>query len=130
MKLIRLALLLTLIFNSIVSFSQSTDTLNCKFLRHSKLQYINSQDSTAYVIINDKDHIEYLYGEKYYIKSTLNWLNDCEYEMTMTEITLPNFPFHAGDMMHVKCDSIEGDIINFTGTVKGETFKGQFRVMK
>ena len=64
-------------------------------------------DSTGEIIIDGNNHIEFFENRKYFIKSKLDWINDCEYNATMTEITLPDFPFKAGEKMNVKIEKIE-----------------------
>ena len=112
------------------SFAFSQTLPACTSLRNSTLKYLDADDSTAYVIIDGNKHIEYHKNKKYFIKSDIEWLNDCEWEMTMTEVTIPRFPFGAGDKMHVKVDKIEGDIIFYTATVKSTSWPGRFRKMK
>jgi len=52
-------LLLTLTL-TVTCFSQSLEKkLNCDILKHSKLKHIGIADTTAFVVINNKDHIEY-----------------------------------------------------------------------
>ena len=88
------------------------------------------QDTTAYIVINDKRHIEYLRSGEFIIKSKLDWVSDCEYNATMTEITLPNFPFKPGDIMNVKVDKIEGTVIYCTMTVQGRSFRGEYKLIE
>jgi len=60
----------------------------------------------------------------------LEWINDCEYNMTMVEITLPDFPFHVGDMMNVKFTSIQDSIATCIATVKGQILNGAFKIIQ
>lgn len=53
-------------------------------------------------MIKGKNHIEYHDNGKYIIKSKLDWVSDCEYNMTMTKITIPDFPYAIGEVMNVK----------------------------
>jgi len=104
--------------------------LNCDILKHSKRKHIGIADTTAFVVINNKDHIEYEQGKKYFIKSKLEWVNDCEYNTTMTEITTPNFPLGPGEVMNVKFNNIENDIISYTATVRAKSFKAKMKIIK
>ncbi len=126
-------LICTTVFTSIVSLSfcqQETTKTNCSILKHGKFKYIDIEDTSAYVIINNTKHIEYHNNNKYYIKSDIKWLSDCEYEMTMTEITIPNFPFKPGDLMNVKVNKIENEVIYYTSTVNGSSWPGRFKIIK
>lgn len=55
----------------------------------------------------------------------MNWVNDCEYNMTMTEITILNFPYKVGDIMNVKINKVEGNDIYYTSTVQEKSWEGQ-----
>lgn len=118
-------LLCATLFSSSFGFSQTS--AECSFLRKSTLKYLDADDTTSFVVINDTTHIEYHQNKKFFIKSNIEWLSDCEWEMTMTEVTIPGFPFGAGDKMHVKVNKIEGGIIFYTATVKNTSWPGRFR---
>jgi hypothetical protein len=121
-----LVILLILFFN--LSFAQSNS--ECGILKNCKLKYLDSDDKTSYIEIKYNYHIEYHRNVKYYIKSELNWINDCEYNMKMTEITLPDFPFKSGEIMNVKIIKIEGIIAYIISTVRGESFEGRFEIIE
>lgn len=78
------------------------------------------------VVIDGKDHVEYHNHGKYIIRSKIVWVSDCEYNTTMTKITIPDFPYGVGDVMHVKIDNINGNAIYYTATVKGQSWNGMF----
>jgi len=98
---------------------------DCEILHEGTFTYGNSENLVK-VIIKGKKHIEYHNNEKYYIKSKLDWVNECEYNMTITKVTLPNFPYKKGDIMNVKIDKVEGDKIYFTSVVKQQSWSGVF----
>ena len=85
----------------------SQENIDCKFLKHSKLKYTDIQDPTNKIVIDNNSHIEYFENGKYFIKSKLDWVSECEFNATMIEITLPNFPFKPGEVMNVKIVKIE-----------------------
>lgn len=58
MKYYKLIFTLLIIFTIQFCFSQAVT--DCKILKHSKLRYRDSDDKTAYVMINDTKHVEYL----------------------------------------------------------------------
>jgi len=130
MKFFSSTIIVLLFILTIDSFSQSNPGFNCNFLKECKLKYLDNSDSTAYIVIKDRTHIEYLQNGKYFIKSKLDWINACEYNATMIDITLPGFPFKPGDVMNVKIDRIEGDIIYCVLTALGQHVTGKYRVLK
>jgi len=97
---------------------------NCSILHEGKFKYTSGKDKVI-VEIKGNDHKELHENGKYFIKSKIEWLNDCEYNMTMTEITVPNFPFGPGDVMNVKINKVVGKDIFFTATVKGQSVEGK-----
>ena len=88
--------------------------------------YYGAGNEEVEVLIKGDDHTEYHQGGKYIIKSEMKWLNDCEYNMTMTEITIPKFPYKPGDVMNVKINKVKGNEIFYTATVKTVSWKGKF----
>jgi hypothetical protein len=112
------------------AFGQDNKNGSCDILRNGKFKYIGGEDTTAYVVIHNTSHIEYFNKGKYYIKSELYWVNGCEYNMTMTETTVPEFPYHPGDVMNVKVNKIANDTVYYTSTVNGEQWNGRFLVVK
>jgi len=129
MKLFTL-LLFGLFLSTTISMAQNNQNFDCKILKDIKLKYANNKDKTAYIIIKDSKHVEHLEGDKYFIKSDLEWINDCEYNAKMTEITLTNFPFKAGEVMNVKFEKIKDDIVYGTATVRNQTFPVKFIIIK
>ena len=111
-----------------ISYGQN-DSSHCKILKNIKLKYTQTDDQSSYIIIKNNDHIEYHRNDKYFIKSKLVWISDCEYNMTMTEITLPNFPFGPGEVMNVKFTKIEKDSIQYIATVRGQSVEGKFVIL-
>jgi hypothetical protein len=105
---------------SSLSFSQT----DCKFLKDCELKYDDGNVGT--VIIKNNKHIEYYENGKYFIKSDLEWISDCEYNATLTEATLPDFPFKPGVVMNVKFEKIEGKVITGTGSIEGGKFPVRF----
>ncbi len=103
------------------TYAQSEN--NCNQLHRGTFTY-GYADDVVKVVFKKKKHIEY-HG-KYYIKSKLVWVNDCEYNMTMKKVTIPDFPFGKGDVMNVKINKVEGDKIYYTSTVNGLSFEGMF----
>ena len=111
---------------SVMSFTRFKPQDNdCKIMHKGTFVYGNEK-SKVRVEINGKNHIEYHDGGKYIIKSKLDWVSDCEYNMTMSEVTIPNFPYNVGDVMNVKINKVEGNEIFYTSTVHGESWEGKF----
>lgn len=129
MKLLKPISISFLFLISTISIAQS-NAVDCKILKNIKLKYVNNPDKSAYVVIKNNKHIEYLESGKYYIKSDLDWISDCEYNAKMTEITLPDFPFKPGEIMNVKFEKFENGFVTGTGSVRSDTFPIKFEIVK
>lgn len=115
-----------LIFLTLMAFTIAPKVdSDCEILHEGTFNYGNDENLVK-VIIKGKKHIEYHNDGKYYIKSKLDWINECEYNMTMTKTTIPNFPYGKGDVMNVKIDKVKGNKIYYTSTVKGQRWNGIF----
>ena len=111
------------------SFSQDNLKADCSILKSGKFKYLDAEDSTGYIIMEGDKQTDRSEKNEYIIESTIKWTSDCSYKMIMTKITIPNFLYKPGDVMKVDIDKIEGDIIYYTSTVKGTSWKGRFRIM-
>lgn len=96
---------------------------SCKDLHKGTFIYGDSEDEIK-VVIKGKKHIEYHDNGKYFIKSKLDWIDDCSFNMTMKKVTIPNFPFGKGDVMNVQVDKIENNQIYYTANVKDISWDG------
>ena len=100
-----------------------SDDNPCKIMLKGKFIYGNSNEIIQ-VIIDGSKQTEYHNNGKYYIRSKIKWLNDCEYNMTMTAITIPDFPYGVGDKMNIKINKVVGREIHYTSTIKGKSWEG------
>jgi hypothetical protein len=130
MKLLKSLSLFILLLITTISMAQNNQNFDCKILKDIKLKYAHKEGDKDYVTIKGNKHVESLEDGKYFIKSDLEWISDCEYNATMTEITLPNFPFKAGEVMNVKFEKMEDDIIYGTATVRTQAFPIKFIIIK
>jgi hypothetical protein len=116
--------LILLVF-SLPSFAQKAK--DCKIMKAGTFKYVGIEDTTAVVVIDSVKHIEFHQSSTYHIESDLKWINDCTFELTMTEITIPNFPFGPGTKMKVVIQKVKDDRIFFRATVNGKSWEGQFQ---
>lgn len=93
------------------------------------MQYFETDDHLTYIIIKGNIHTEYPDNGKAYIKSDLKWVNDCEYNATVKELTVVDSPFKVGDKLNVKFDKIENGIVYYTASFEGDILRGKFKIM-
>jgi hypothetical protein len=122
---IKLVFTLALLLWILPSFGQEKSDCQQVFKR-GKFKYLDAIDSSTYIVMNGATQIEYSVNGKYTIESKIDWISDCSYYMTMTKITVPNFPFKPGDVMKVDITKIEGNTIYYNSTVKDQSLSGRF----
>ena len=94
----------------------------CSFLKNNSFTYrVGTKD--VLVVFGENKYVEYHENKKYYIKSDIEWLSDCEYKLIIQESTLPDFPFKRGTTMRIKVDRIKGSKVYYTATLGGRTWE-------
>jgi hypothetical protein len=122
--------IIVLAFSGLLAFSQENAKPDCSIMKNGVFKYLDIEDTSAYIVIKNGTHTEYHNNGKYNITSRMKWVNSCEYNMTMASITIPDFPFKPGDVMNVKITSIENNIIQYTSTVKGQSWNGRLKIIE
>jgi hypothetical protein len=97
---------------------------SCQILHKGTFRYGDTSQDII-VKIEGTKHTEYHQNGKYVIESDIRWINDCEFDMTMRRITIPNFPYEPGDVMNVKIEKVVENEIYYTSTVKGKNWRGK-----
>jgi len=105
----------------LMSFSSSEE---CGVLRDNTFTYRNSKKEVI-VVFKDNKHIEYHNKKEYFIKSDIEWVNDCEYYLIIKETTLPNFPFKMGTKMHIVVNKVRGKKVYYTSSLGGRSWEGR-----
>lgn len=84
------------------------------------------------VFVNFKEdkHEEYHQDKKYYIKSSIEWVTECEYYLTIEDVTLPDFPFRLGSKLHIKITKVRGDRVYYKSSMGGRTWEGKMTKIK
>ena len=104
---------------SISSFSQ-----DCSILKNNKFTY-KLAGKDVEVEFKENEHFEYHQKRKYYIKSTIEWISDCEYYLIIQEVTLPNFPFSVGSRLHIKVTKVRHKKVYYRSKKGARTWEGK-----
>lgn len=120
--ILTLGLILSLFF---IKTSNAQSKSDCMKLHQGKFTYGPSENPNLVEIKGNK-HIEYHSNKKYYIKSKLIWVNDCEYNMTIKKNTDPSLPIGKGATMNVKINKVEGNKIYYLSTFNNFTYNGVY----
>jgi hypothetical protein len=78
------------------------------------------------VSITDSIHTEIHGNGKYFVKSKIEWVSDCEMHMTIVKVTVPGFGYGVGDDFTVKVTKIDGNQVFYTITVKRVSWDGMY----
>lgn len=125
-RLLQLALLL--MFTALMANTNPEEN-NCKIAHRGTFVY-GSGSTFVKVVITENEHTEYHNNGKYYIKSKIKWINNCEFVVTFTEITIPDFEYTKDDQMYVKINSVEKKEIHFTSTINRKSWSGKLIKIK
>lgn len=102
--------------------SSFTTLKDCSFLKNNKFTYkVGSKD--VLVVFGEDKYTEYHEKKKYYIKSNIEWVSDCEYNLIIQKSTLPNFPFKSGTKMSIKIDRVKGKKVYYTAKLGGRSWE-------
>lgn len=109
--------------------SQKEDN-NCEIARQGKFVY-DSSVSTVSVYRNDSIQNDTLVngytGEVHYLKSKIEWLDDCEYNLILISSSSERFKYPPGSILNVKIDSVRDKIIYYTRTINGNSMNGKMQ---
>tara|TARA_R110001632_G_scaffold107700_5_gene217413 strand:- start:2190 stop:2567 length:378 start_codon:yes stop_codon:yes gene_type:complete len=110
-------------------FSFVVDAQECTILKNNSFTYKLAKKEVL-VEFTDNEYIEYHQGKKYYIKSTIEWISDCEYYLEIQETTLPNLPFQKGSKLHTVITKVKKNKVYYTSSIAGKTWKGKMTKKK
>ena len=107
----------------------SVKAQDCSILKNNSFTYTLAKQEVL-VEFNDDTYVEYHNDKKYFIKSAIEWLSDCEYNLTIQEISFPDFPFEPGAKLHTKILKVKKNKIYYESTLAGRTWKGKMTKVK
>ncbi len=115
-------LIIPVLLFSVMGFT--TPVQDCAVLKNNSFVYkLGGKD--VVVEFGEKKHAEYHQKGKYYIKSNVEWVSDCEYYLIIQDVTLPNFPFKLGSKLHIKITKVRGDKVYYKSTMGGRSWEGK-----
>lgn len=112
-------------FIGLMSFDSLDKKDNCaKYLKNKKFTYRVKKEDVL-IVFKNNNYVEYHNNRKYFIKSDIEWVSSCEYNLIIKETTLPDFPFKMGTKMNIVVDKIKGDKVYVTVTLGGRTWENR-----
>ncbi|MGV0829119.1 hypothetical protein ACTS95_13405 [Empedobacter brevis] len=103
---------------------------DCSIMKFGKFSSLNMDNQINELEINDSTHLEKSVDGKYWVRSTIRWTNNCEFELTIKEMDYPDFPFVKGEKMFIKIDSIVHDKIYYKAFIGSDSVNGIFRKLE
>lgn len=97
---------------------------DCSVLKNNSFTYKLSKEDVL-VEFKENKHVEYHQDKKYYIKSNVEWVSDCEYYLVIQDVTLPDFPFKLGSKLHIKVTKVKGNRVYYKSSMGGRTWEGK-----
>ena len=99
---------------------------NCAILKNSSFSY-KMGGQKVLVEFKGNEYTEYHQEKKYYIKSKIEWISDCEYNLVIQEVNLPDFPFEKNNTLHVTITKVKGNRVYYSSSIGGRTWEGKMK---
>ncbi len=102
---------------------------DCSVLKNNSYTYKLGKEEVL-VNFGENKHEEYHQDKKYYIKSNIEWISDCEYYLIIQDVTLPDFPFKLGSKLHITITKVRGNRVYYKSSMGGRTWEGKMTKVK
>ncbi|ARV07132.1 hypothetical protein BTO04_10730 [Polaribacter sp. SA4-10] len=112
-----------------IAMLMSFASKDCSILKNNSFTYRTGGEDVL-VVFEESKHAEYHNDNEFYIKSDIEWISDCEYYLTVTETTLPNFPFEMGAKLHIIINKVKGEKVYYTSSLGGKSWEGRLTMVK
>ncbi|MFZ4928758.1 hypothetical protein [Chryseobacterium sp. Mn2064] len=96
--------------------------VKCANLKEGKFLNPNYPESIWYMTIKDNIQTEYLNNGKDFIKSTVVFLDDCNYKRIVMEKSDKNDPAQVGDVFNNKIVATQDNLLKVNTTFEGSQF--------
>jgi len=110
-------------------FLKISSAQDCTILKNNSFTYRAAKNNVL-VEFKEKDYIEYHLDKKYYIKSKIEWVSDCEYYLIIEETTLPDFPFEKGAKLHIVVTQVKGNRVHYKSSMEGRSWEGKMKKVR
>ncbi|MBO9690937.1 hypothetical protein [Chryseobacterium sp.] len=94
----------------------------CANIKEGKFLRANYPESIWYMTIKDNIQTEYFNNEKDYIKSTLVFVDDCNYKAIVMEKSDKNDPAQIGDVFNNKIVATQDNLLKVSIKIEGTQF--------
>nr|WP_315032242.1 hypothetical protein [uncultured Chryseobacterium sp.] len=94
----------------------------CTHIKEGKFLRVSYPESVWYMVVKDNVQTEYFNNGKDYIKSTLVFVDDCNYKVTITEKSDPNDPAQIGDVFNNKIVATQDNLVRVNMKIESSQF--------
>lgn len=108
-----------------ISFDKPDQPAQCKNIRDGKFLRANYPEGIWYMTIKDNIQTEYFNNGKDYIKSTLVFVDDCNYKAIVLEKTQKEDPVQIGDVFSNKIVETQNNLVKVQSRIE----KSQFEII-
>jgi len=105
------------------TFEKPDQPVKCKNIRDGKFLRANYPQGIFYMTIKDNIQTEYFNNGKDYIKSTLVFVDDCNYKTIVLEKTEKNDPVQVGDVFNNKIVETQDNLLKIQSKVENNQFQ-------
>ncbi|WP_131327893.1 carbohydrate kinase family protein [Chryseobacterium vrystaatense] len=123
------AALFMLVFSQVksqkTSFDKPDQPAKCKNIRDGKFLRANYPEGIWHMTIKDNVQTEYFNNGKDYIKSTLVFVDDCNYKAIVLEKTEKDDPVQIGDVFSNKIVETQDNLVKVQSRIE----KSQFEII-
>jgi hypothetical protein len=102
---------------------------DCSVLRDNHFTYRNANKEVL-VIFKGNEYVEYHNNKEHFIKAEIQWISNCEYNLTIKETNLPRFPFKIRSKLRIVVTKVRGNKIYYKSTLGGKTWEGKLTKKK
>ncbi|WP_312991923.1 hypothetical protein [Chryseobacterium flavum] len=96
--------------------------VKCTNIKEGKFLRLNYPQSIWYMTVKDNIQTEYFNGGKDYIKSTLVFVDDCNYKAIVMEKSDKNDPAQIGDVFNNKIIATQDNLIKVNMKIENSQF--------
>lgn len=101
-------ILLSLLF-SLHAFAQN----DCSYMHKGTFKDLADEDKNAYLVIDEDYLIDYFQQGNYFIKSKIEWTDDCHYTLTFLETNAPDIDLPKGTKLKVEIMAVKDGIVSY-----------------
>ena len=133
MKLLNITKIAFVVITSLglMSFDDKpADVSPCSILKSGWFKMPDAADTTSYVVITTSTQTEYYNYKRYWVRSSIKWVSDCECELTVLAVNYPGLICKRGDKMSVRVLNTESGIVNYEVLMDGRKERGRYLKME